>query len=86
MQVITKNILRSFAFQSHFTFTNKNTLINATPAAYADNRTALKENGWRQADPTYQVTQKIFRNQQKLISAMLNILFTKYLSSTLISP
>lgn len=43
---IAKNITRRLASNPYFAFSYKNSLVNATPANFVDNRTALKENGW----------------------------------------
>lgn len=48
-------------------FSTKNSLINATPAKYVDQRVALKNNIWRTPDPTHLVHTPLSRNPLKLI-------------------
>lgn len=61
---------------------HKNSLINATPTKYADQRVALKENNWKIPDPTHLVHTKLSRNQHKPILAMASTLYTKCQLST----
>lgn len=55
---MTKNI-RMMMFQSEFSFQDS---VNQPPAKYIDNRSALKENIWRNIDPTHTV---ILQDTQK---------------------
>jgi hypothetical protein len=48
---VTLRLTQHLAFLS----SHKQALINATPSAYVDQHTALKNNNWLTPDPTYQV-------------------------------
>lgn len=55
MLSIAKNINKRLAILLTAPFSHKNSLINATPQEYVDQRTALKNNIWRKPDPTHLV-------------------------------
>jgi hypothetical protein len=55
MITIARNLYSKLIPFLKYNFTHKNSLINATPTKYADQRVALKENIWRTPDPTHLV-------------------------------
>jgi hypothetical protein len=65
MLTIARNLHNKFLPFLRFNFSHKNSLINATPSQYEDQRVALKENIWRTPDPTHKVHHIQLRNQWK---------------------
>lgn len=73
MITLAKNITKRLGLNCFFTFSYKNSLVNATPANFVDKRAALKDNRWIEPDTTYKVLAYLFRNLLRLILVMENI-------------
>lgn len=73
MITIARNINKKITLVALAQFSHKNSLINQAPASFNEQRVELKQNVWRNPDPSYQVQSFQQRNRPKPILAMQNI-------------
>lgn len=66
---LTTRITKKLGLSLFSAFSHKNSLVNATPSKFVEQRASLKDNNWLTPDPTHKVSFRRSRDPLKLTLA-----------------